>query len=44
MLIDGLNDSSQEQAHGIEQISKAVGQMEQTTQNTRNRRRKRVRE
>ena len=34
MLIDGLNDSSQEQAHGIEQISKAVAQMEQMTQNT----------
>ena len=34
MLIDGLNDSSQEQARGIEQISKAVAQMERVTQTT----------
>ena len=32
-LVDGVSAGSQEQARGIEQISKAVSQIDQTTQN-----------
>ncbi len=31
-LVDALKTGSTEQAHGIEQIAKAIGQMEQVTQ------------
>jgi methyl-accepting chemotaxis protein len=34
MLVDEVNQGSQEQARGIEQISKAIMQMEQVTQTT----------
>jgi methyl-accepting chemotaxis protein/methyl-accepting chemotaxis protein-1 (serine sensor receptor) len=34
MLVDEVNLGSQEQARGIEQIAKAIGQMEQVTQKT----------
>jgi methyl-accepting chemotaxis protein/methyl-accepting chemotaxis protein-1 (serine sensor receptor) len=33
-LVDEVNVGSQEQAHGMEQIARAVAQMEQVTQRT----------